>query len=128
MSAVLSIAPRFGRQLGFLPRHGIVPHGDAVQNVERGSAADGSEDDDVVLSAEIFLARNGLGADVIERHARGIEGIAPPAFRLSSNPSVHEGDARSRDRVDGHGRRRAEPRASSDRSWRTLASVVAGIA
>ena len=56
------------------------------------------------------LVGYGLRADVIEGHARGIEGIAPPAFGLGAKPGVHEGDTRSRDRVDRHGRRRGESR------------------
>ena len=77
-------------QLGFLPRHRIIPQGNAVENFERRSAADGSKDDDIVFCAQVRLFGYGLRADVIEGHARGIEGIAPPTFRLSAKPGVHE--------------------------------------
>src|SRR5271155_3357839 len=97
-------------QIRFLPRHRIVPCGDAAENLRRRRVSDRSKNDDVVFGAQIWLAGCGLGIDVVVRHAGGIEGITPPAFGLSVKPGVHERYARSSHSVDRHGWRCCEPR------------------
>ena len=93
MSGVLSSDSEVRGEIGFLPGHRIVPHGNAVENFERRTA-DWRKDNYVVLRAEVRLVRDGLRTDVIEGHARSVEGIAPPTFRLRAKPGVHESDAR----------------------------------
>ena len=82
------------REVRLLPRHRVVPRRQAVDDVERGGAANRREDDDVVLRAQIILLRDGLRAHVVEGNAGGVEGVAPPALGLRGKPGVHEGDAR----------------------------------
>ena len=93
------------RQVRLLPRQRVVPHGQAVDDVVRRGAADGSEDDDVVFRAQVVFFRDGLRADVVEGDALGVEGIAPPAFGLRGEPGMHEGDARRGNGVHGDGGR-----------------------
>src|SRR6185437_9982336 len=52
--------------VGFLPGHRVVPHGQAVEDIECGGTANGRKDDDVVFRAQIVLFRDGLRADVVK--------------------------------------------------------------
>ena len=51
-----------------------------ASSAERPTGAK-TKTNDVVLSSQVLLLCDSLRDDVIERHARGIEDIAPPTFR-----------------------------------------------
>ena len=110
MSGVLSMAPRFGVSSDFCHGIGLFHMGMPLRISSAEARPTGAKTMTSYFARRSCLIRDGLRADVIEGHARGIEGIAPPAFGLSAKPGVHEGDARSGDRVDRHGRRCAESR------------------
>ena len=94
MSAVESSRPRFGVRSDFCHGMALFHMGMPLMMSSVERAADGREDDDVVFGAQVGFFGDGLGADVVEGNAGGVEGVAPPAFGLRGEPGVHEGDAR----------------------------------
>src|SRR6266568_2883934 len=64
--------------------------------------ADRGKDDHVVLRTQVVFLEYCLRADVAERYACVVEGIAPPAFSLCCQPRMHNCDARSRHTMCRH--------------------------
>ena len=96
-------AAEVGGEGGLLPGKGVAVQGQAVEDVNGRGAADRGEDDDVESGAEVFLGGDRLGAEIGVGDAGLVEGEAPPAFGLSGEPGVHDGDAWRGDGVSGDG-------------------------
>ena len=69
-------------EIGLLPRKRVADHRQSVDDELRADVADGGEDDDVVLRAQVGVFGDGLGADVGVGDVQFVEGDAPPALGL----------------------------------------------
>ena len=102
MSSVESSLPRFGVSEVFC-------QGKAFPHIGRPPTicwvdvrATGAKTMTSNFDAQIRFFRYVLRADVREWHMQFVERQAPPAFRLSEEPGVHEGDAGSGRRMSLH--------------------------